>query len=854
MMSHELLLRGRHPAEGVVLDTTTAGLRTTQERVFELWDIADAVYRLDENRWFVRFNSPVELLSASVAGALVVSTPGGGLSTAPDLLAEPGTITYWDAGVRRQASVGQLERLDPSEWVTLAGDVAVLSQPALPVVDEIIEVEHVVAPDFRTAANLGEEREATQRFAKELQTAQMIAAQEGFAAPNAGRGGGAGSGGARSAPRRAAKPPKPKRNRLAERLWNSPARKQITRKHQRYLEDLEDRFVRQDFDEALRRAIPMGGKGLGGLSLRLPKRRDDLRLTAGSTGSSGGSVPYGLDVAEHLEAMYRKAADELERLGRIDEAAFILAELLSSPLDCVNFLVRHDRHRAAAEFAEARNLEPDLVVRLWWQAGDRERAILLARRHGVFASVVRYLEQHDPEAARDFRLHWVDYLDKSGNLHGAIAVGWPDPTLREFLLPPILRGIRANDDFSVGLRAYLCALKPEEEVASDFIEAVGDPDLSGQARSFTAEALAVAECPDPVLDRKMCSAAARVLNRAPRPDPQLDPALRPIFNRADPVLVADLPTRFNQEPNEATVVIPSIRGGVVPVLDVVALTSGSLVTAHGDGGVRLSGFDGKTKGEWPTRCTSLVASDHEKSVLVLSRGEHLVEVSVLDLVTRKMRYYGTIHSTLWAHSFDGATWTVRGSDGRLWFFDILADKPTVVWRELDVGMVCHSLARSPNQLAALVAMPPTVTSPQVHQVWAWETPKMRLDVRRRLADHPPAAMTVFPDGYVMLRGVGFWQLIHPSGKASKPLNEEHMTFQPRGALLSYRVRPELVVSTTLERLLEKLPPLAAWEHAEQAWGSRRQGNLLAMWIASGTLGVVDISRSELVAAHAVRAD
>lgn len=106
----------------------------------------------------------------------------------------------------------------------------------------------------------------------------------------------------------------------------------------------------------------------------------ELRIGFQRAGARG-RVPYGLSVYQHLQQTYRRAAERLEQAGRIDEAAFVFAELLNSPAECIALLERHQRFELAAQIAEDRKLDPTLVVRLWWLAGNRDRAVMIARRH-----------------------------------------------------------------------------------------------------------------------------------------------------------------------------------------------------------------------------------------------------------------------------------------------------------------------------------------------------------------------------------------------------------------------------------------------------------------------------------------
>ncbi|MFD0351135.1 hypothetical protein ACFQ0M_44090 [Kitasatospora aburaviensis] len=138
----------------------------------------------------------------------------------------------------------------------------------------------------------------------------------------------------------------------------------------------------------------------------------------------------GLTVHQHLAALYRRAAEELERVGRIDEAAFVLADLLDAPAEAVALLDRHGRSGQAAELAEGRDLAADLVVRLWWQAGAHERALRIAHRRAAFAAAVGRLAADDPAAGRELRRAWAAHSREAGDHLGAVEALWPDEALR----------------------------------------------------------------------------------------------------------------------------------------------------------------------------------------------------------------------------------------------------------------------------------------------------------------------------------------------------------------------------------------------------------------------------------------
>ena len=144
-------------------------------------------------------------------------------------------------------------------------------------------------------------------------------------------------------------PPPPHRIRsaIARRVMQSPAAGFVGRKHAEYIEELTRKFKSGQLDEALHSAIPLGGQLSTGLSLRLPQRRSELRIS--SRPRSATSVPYGPTVQQHLHGLYRQAAKDLEAEGKVDQAAYVLAELLRDDAGCVALFERHDRFDAAAQ-------------------------------------------------------------------------------------------------------------------------------------------------------------------------------------------------------------------------------------------------------------------------------------------------------------------------------------------------------------------------------------------------------------------------------------------------------------------------------------------------------------------------
>ncbi len=840
MRAVEHVHKGTQTVRGWIITPAVTGEVTAQHRVISGWRQGSQLYRLPDQQWLLLSSEPIEISAKQTPGAPVIRE-GGGFVAAPGLRVAADELLWWSHGHKCQAKLENLERLDPADWIDLGVELIDVDPIVADTVPAPVEpAPPPPTPDLRAGAQIKEQTHKATRFTEELKTQSARSKRRGPTTTG---------GQTPSAPRRSA-------GTLAKLLLRSPLRNEIGRRHARYVEALTRQFTAGDLDEALRNAIPLGGLGQAALSLRLPGRRDHLRLS--SSGPGGGkSVPFGPTVQQHLQQLYRQAATELEAAGRIDEAAFVLAELLNNPAECVALLERHRRFETAATLAENRDLDAALTIRLWWLAGNHHRSLRLARRHHAYQAVLTRLDDVDPTAAREFRLLWVDELERSGNLLGAVTAGWPDPTIRPLLTNVIERGISSNDDWSLALHAYRTALHPSQQNRHSLFNQLNDQSPTPAALRFFGHAVAEAEANDPVADREITSRATRALLRLPRPrkDRQFETTFRSIRDRADPVLAADLPPAATPAKQPGCVEIPDQPPGLTRIHDVVPLTNGTTLVALGELGCRIMTADGRTTASWDIPCHHFVAADHTGTVALLTQRNQTLETHVLDLTTRRTRHYGTVRSGLWATSFDGATWAVVDERG-LTFLDLLADRPTIAWRELEPGWICHQLTRSEDFLAAIIAIPTSVMvrEPRL-ELWRWELPTRRLAVRRRIAP-PDNADQV----HLLADGTSIWQqpevqqpgvVIAPSGAhgpapARFDADDELRTSgsmvarrSPTGALkISESIDGSDTVSATV---------------ADGSWGFRVHAGRVAIWDTAGRYSVIDIEHSHLAATGRITA-
>ncbi|MDI2126621.1 bpX6 domain-containing protein [Yinghuangia seranimata] len=318
-------------------------------------------------------------------------------------------------------------------------------------------------------------------------------------------------------------------SRLANRIavgvaLSSPARGYLEQRHERYVRELTDAFRQGRWDDALRDAIAIGdGPAAGTMSLRVPARRVG-RLVPTPQERLARTQAFGdPTLFAHLSELYRDAGRRLEAEGRVDEAAFTYADLLGSPMEAVSLLERHGRPRDAAVLAEGRRMAPELVVRLWWKAGERRHAVDVARRTGTFATAVARAEAVDLALAAELRAAWVAACQEAGDHMGAVEAAWPDRALRGTVRADIAAGMTQGGQRGARLTAYFAVAAPAAEARAAVAPLLApgtDPDPDELAWFLLT--LATLDGADPVWDRELATLALRALTvraGALRPDP-----------------------------------------------------------------------------------------------------------------------------------------------------------------------------------------------------------------------------------------------------------------------------------------------------------------------------------------------
>ncbi len=747
-----LAFRGRVMAAAFVLDVPLIGEIEARQRVLDWWGDGARVHTLPTGAWLLLLTTRVSVLAERAPGLPLVECDGG--LVAPGFPGERDTAGIPVAGVVRRHTIAELPLVDLAAWVDVTGVLVHRLNPAdvAPAVPVSPQETLPRSPDLRKVAKIGARSAKMERLIKPesrgglavLRKALIVvlvlavgavvvaaAARNSliFAAAIAGliigwlrTRGSAASGAAHPVTR----PMRQGKGWLARLVFRTPIGSFMRSRHEQYLHRLTGLFERRQWDAALREAIAIGGAGGGPPGLGVPRRRTSPLLPSTFDQPGGQSVPYGPGVTAHLRELYRTAADTLERDGNVEQAAFVLADLLSDPAAAVNLLERHGRLRMAAELAEGRDLDPELAVRLWWRAGDRDRALDVARVRGAFVAAIDLLSKVDPAAASALRAAWVQDRQLAGDHVGAVAAAWPMPQLRAAVLPSIQSGMALGGVTSAHLFAYLLAQWPNantQQAALTLMDSA-DPSLVSQRAEF-AGTLAGLTIRDKSVDRMITTAAVRAAARDVAVDQKL---LRQLTERADPLVAADLPA-IRAEPVSGELVLTApIAPGQTMIHDAVTVGGGAILVAQGELGVRLLTLDGRTRARWSVPAHRLVVADHGGSALLVARYGQVSEIHRLDLATRQVRRWTSIRVETILPSFDGSVAVAVDEDG-LAFFDVHSAQPRIVWRELDRDTVVHAIRRSPNSLAAFVQVQ------GAQELWRWELPGMTL--RGRIAVGEP---------------------------------------------------------------------------------------------------------------------
>lgn len=780
---HLPLWSGMQPVSALWFDAARLPAEARAQRMLAHWRSGAQALRFADGD-LLRWPTPERLACESLPGLALCLIGHGTLSSAPLGSAELAAIRGFDLVLVRGAQAIGLRlsdgaALDLSAWVEI-GDYALHDTFDCSASVKAASIPRLKGRDVREV--LGDaipppsaEREAFVKraiAAGEAQAARNHGGRSGqggsgwlgkFAAwlgAGAGLAAGIGSGSAATQrggvnARRTPQRPSAWREALTRLAIATRASQLIGWRQGAYLRRMMKLFDEGDLGEALRHALPIDSTDASlGQSFGAPGRREDLRL--GGAGDGSVNLNLGPEMQQHLREMYRKTFERLDRQGRIDEAVFVLGELLNARQECLDYLERHGRPAQAAELALRWDMPTATIVRLLLLADDWERALQVARRDGQFGDAVLALEKTRPELAVKLRLLWGESLADRGEWLAAADAVWPVPQARNLAV----EWLRIAEDGGATLSAR--ALVRRAEKLPDTLEKYGERILAlampGEGEQAEIAAAARSALADALLDVKQRNRTVAGIANALLPAIAADRAAgrnalgKSRLNKllslgGDPYLKADMPAWQLPPPTRRASVwsrdTPALHAapaaGLAPIHDVAPLDDHRYLIALGEAGVLMVDARGRTLQRYPVPADALVIADNGRVALAVARREALSRVSRLDLVRHTAGDLGSLRIDAHAREFDGAAWSVI-ADNRILVIDTAKSLRDVVWHVGDL----------PGRLVAVRYMPMfelyLLRTAHGFELWTYTLPTRRLSNRDAIEIDTDLPVLLMPFG------------------------------------------------------------------------------------------------------------
>ncbi|MFO0684170.1 MAG: bpX6 domain-containing protein [Sandaracinus sp.] len=720
------LFHGSHEATGLVVGGLGTREAARRARVIALWEPGARVHAIDADRLVVRFATARRMRSEHAPGMLLVAAHGISSTSplAPGWLAEREVpregIVIAEAGRLVVRTPTERDACDPADWIDLSGVHMKRAAPLGP------EPAPAVVP---TSAATSARDALGDHIPSREGVPDSLAAIAGDAAlPPAGptwwerlwgtwrgigrfAGGGSEHAGSTSLVG-------PGRSWLASlRTWldglvlRSRLGRLLARRQAEYVTRLLTLLDGDDLHEALRWAIPLADRGAasaGAPTLATPTPRTSLALR-GSRGAPTTALGIG-GLYDLLRARYVTVAQKLQVADRIDEAAFVLAELLRDAAAAVALLERHRRFAEAARLADAYRLPAATRARAWILAGDAPRALRIARRDGDVGVVLAMLRRSRPDLADVLARAWAEDLARAGDFVTAIAtvegIADAEARIREW----IERGLGGHDAAAADLLARRIGLAPERwQDSRARALALIDDDADPGGRALLTFAAALLRHASGVHGRVISRAVTRAVVRGCYPTTPHDLIQRLQAHANDGALRVDVvrgslarakPERLVARASPLVVRVDESDVGTLRVADAAWLPSRRVLVALGEAGARLQLADGRVRCAFDAPTDALVVADAGTRALAVGRTDSFCRLTRLDLLDGRRERWWEAPLASFARTFDGTSWLVNERGGGK-----LIDVLDPGWTALDAvhDERCVIVERSGRQLVVLVA-------------------------------------------------------------------------------------------------------------------------------------------------------
>ncbi|MCP4149949.1 MAG: hypothetical protein GY757_19540 [bacterium] len=512
--------------------------------------------------------------------------------------------------------------------------------------------------------------------------------------------------------------------------------------HARFIEKMTELFERQEWTEALKHALPLGG-GEGGdrpvLGFLKPRQSLNFgRINRTANRGSSQGVLMEQRFFEYLQQLYENSFEKMDQMGKIDKAAYILDSLLNQSQRAVAYLESKGEFRKAAQLAEARELPAQLITRLWFQAGEKERALRIAKNHGIFLLVLKNLEDKDNELAVKWRFFWARELANSGDYAKAVQVAWELPFLAHIVPKWIELAMETGGTMAAEMLAFSLKIRPEhyEEDTKKVLQLLEGREAgsSNQRRVFT-EALLEDSYPSSVrgIARETFRALVRDYGRGDL-DWERGKFKMLVKTAGGGALSAELPVissskkKYRKKKNLLSAQTPlkmdCEHRGTAPIEDACLLENGRMVAALGEAGMVYRSRENHPVYASPLPAGHLVISDKENMVLTLMQRDDSWSISKTDLCLRTSSRWLDVRIDCFARRYDGSSWYVGVRDS-LVQLDVHSKEFTAIWSVSDLPGEVRTVAYAPGEVHILL-------QGEEWQHWSYQLPDHRLMFRNTL--------------------------------------------------------------------------------------------------------------------------
>ncbi|OCG18263.1 bpX6 domain-containing protein [Gilliamella sp. WF3-4] len=501
-----------------------------------------------------------------------------------------------------------------------------------------------------------------------------------------------------------------------------------------YIETMLKKFEQGNLEDALRYAIPINNNSPSkGQAFGVPKPRNKLSLSESVYGNSS-SIYLEEKLQKHLQVLYQQSFEKLAKQDRVEEAVFVLVELLNNLDEGLEFLMQRKRYKQAMELAIARDAKPELIIKLCCLANDWNKAVMIARRDNAFANAILMLEKDQPEIVDRLRLEWANALADRAEWLAAIDVIWPLPKYR-YLAEEWFNNIDKLDAQAIDAKAIVkrLILMPEsiDKLEDRLTEIKNNPD-------FYQKRLGIAQ---QILEQQQYIENLRSLLRVlinniladvvtyPNEFTKVDIA-KLIELTQDKSLKIDMPnsslTLARHKPlleSNRLLLYICPEAGYRSIYHMAVLTDNNYLLALGEAGIIKVDRQGKQLAHFMIPAERLVISHNRLQVLALVKRNNYYRIHKLDLSTGKFIDLGVVQFQQCHWTFDGINWTIVNNN----CIEVIniGNTLAVVWRvDLSPNSVLQ-IAIKDHQEAIL-----TVNPENCCEAFYYSIPERRLINRR----------------------------------------------------------------------------------------------------------------------------